>query len=139
MAFGLTKFVAHGTEVEECVNKRYVQRVVLQITSTTSDVDLDVGDAAGTFWTAVGTTHAGLKALKDITTKAVGGQCIRADIDKLLARVKAAATSGAAYTIAQDTYGPTWAFAASNGLDTSAVILIEWILKDGEEPVSLVV
>ncbi len=144
MAFGLTSFVAYGVEAEECVNKRYMQRVVMKITSATSDVDLDVGDAGGTFWAAVGISagSAGakaLQALKDITTKALGGKCIRADIDALLGRVKAAATSGAAYTLAQDTYGPTGAFAASSGIDTSGVIVIEWPLKDGEEPVQLAV
>lgn len=144
MAFAMTKFVAHGTEVEECINKRYIQRVVLEITSTTADVALDVGTAAGTFWTAVGVAagSAGAKAvqaLKDITSKAVNAKCCRASIDGLIGRVPAAAASGAAYVIAQDTYGPSWTFAASNGLSGAAAIVIEWILKDGEEPVQLAV
>lgn len=84
MAFALTKFEAFGTEVDEALTKQFVQEAVFTMTGQNTDVDLDIGDYSGTFWTAVGGTAPGitaLKAIKDIQTRArtfvhVGGNAI---------------------------------------------------------------
>lgn len=73
MAFALTAFVADGQEMDEAVTRRFRQRAVFTITAANTDVDLDIGDYTGTFWTAVGGTAPGtgaLKAIKDIQTRA---------------------------------------------------------------------
>lgn len=69
MTFALSKFRAYGIEAEEVVNKRYQQVAIFNITAAATDVDLDIGDFSGTFWTAVGGTEPGataLKAMRDI-------------------------------------------------------------------------
>lgn len=73
MTFALTKIRAYGIEAEEAVSKRYKQTLILNITGANTDVDLDIGDYSGTFWTAVGGTEPGitaLKAVKDIQVAA---------------------------------------------------------------------
>lgn len=73
MAFALTKVRAYGIEAEEALNNKYQQKLILNITGLATDVDLDLGDYSGTFWTAVGGTEPGataLKAIQDIQTLA---------------------------------------------------------------------
>lgn len=74
MTFALTEFQSYGIEAEEAVNKRYKQVAIFTITAANTDVDLDIGDYSGTFWTAVSATEPGttaLKAVKDIQTRAL--------------------------------------------------------------------
>ena len=51
MSFALTKFEARGVEIKTPSKKRGKQELVFTITGTTADVDLDIGDEDGTFWT----------------------------------------------------------------------------------------
>lgn len=84
MAFAVTSVKCYGIEAEEPVNKRYGQRMILGITGLNTDVTMDLGTYAGTFWTAAGGSTPGaaaLLAIKDIQTKAlsfrgVGGSSI---------------------------------------------------------------
>lgn len=69
MAFGLTRLRAYGIKGESATYKRSLQVVNMEITGTASDVDLDIGDDSGTFWTAVGKTGSGYKALIDIINR----------------------------------------------------------------------
>lgn len=67
MAFSLTKFRSYGIEADEALNKRNKQLAVFNITAFGTDIDLDIGDYTGTFWTAVGASKPGaLKAIKGI-------------------------------------------------------------------------
>lgn len=52
MAFALTKYEARSLDIASPTYKRGIQQVVLDITGTSADVDLDLGDDSGTFWTA---------------------------------------------------------------------------------------
>ncbi len=52
MSFALVAFHARGVEITSPSNKRGIQQVVLDITAAATDVDLDIGDDSGTFWTA---------------------------------------------------------------------------------------
>jgi hypothetical protein len=73
MTFALTAFVADGQEMDEAVTKRFRQRAIFTITAANTDVALDIGNYTGTFWTAVGGSTVGAKALlaiKDIQIKA---------------------------------------------------------------------
>lgn len=71
MAFSLTKVRAYGIEAEEPLNNWYQQKLILNITGLATDVDLDLGDYSGTFWSAVDGAEPGdtaLQAIKDIQT-----------------------------------------------------------------------
>lgn len=70
MAFALTKYEARSLDIASPTYKRGIQQVVLDITGTSADVDLDLGDDSGTFWTAAkaNTTYGELasKALTNL-------------------------------------------------------------------------
>lgn len=74
MAYAMQSVQVYGIEAEEPVNKRYRQCAILAFTGLNTDIDLDIGDYSGTFWTAVGGTEPGttaLKAIKDIQQRAL--------------------------------------------------------------------
>lgn len=103
MAFALTKVRAYGVESEEPVNKRYLQRLILNITGANTDTDLDIGDYSGTFWTAVGATSPGaeaLKVLKNIAVKAE--QCLNVFGEDFMTRQKIDGTSTRIYSYLSD-------------------------------------
>ena len=62
MAFALTNFQAYGYDVSEPVQKRVIQVFECTITATAADVALDLGDVAGTAWTAIAGTTVGAAA-----------------------------------------------------------------------------
>lgn len=63
MSFSLTRVRAYGIEAEEALNKRSKQVLILNITGLSTDNILDLGNFTGTFWTQVGATGIGPKAL----------------------------------------------------------------------------
>lgn len=73
MTLALTKVVAKGIEVEEALNKKYKQILMISYTAANTDATIDIGNYSGTFWTAVGATEPGataLAAIKDIQRRA---------------------------------------------------------------------
>jgi len=50
--FQLTKYNAYGFIIDSDIQKRAVQRAVFHITAANTDIDLDLSDSTGTFWTA---------------------------------------------------------------------------------------
>lgn len=76
MTMALTAAKAYGIEVDEAVQKRFIQALELVITGANTDVDYDFGDGVsgslGTFWTAVTGTPAtnALVAVRDIDKRA---------------------------------------------------------------------
>ncbi len=140
MALALVAFQAYGMESDEAVTKKFVQFLRLDITAANTDVDIDVGDYSGTFWTAVGATAPGINALKtvkDIQTRAkqmiaVGGQA--------LATYPRVATPGAGeYSVAMDatnTHLPNVLF-HSGDAPTAYSIYISWDLTDQAYPIYL--
>lgn len=58
MAFALTSFKAFGIEASQPVTSRFKQIVQITFTAGTGDVSLDLGNTAGTFWTAVANAAA---------------------------------------------------------------------------------
>lgn len=142
MAFALTSFTADGIRYMGPGPYKAVQRYILTATGLTTDVDFDIGDLTGTFWTdaeADGTYGAMATAVIALLTanypnyQAVSGVFV----PELFDRVQAAATSGTAYTQTLDatTLLPIYAFAASNGEETYTVV-IDYILKDGYLPLN---
>lgn len=107
MAFTLTSFEAYGVYRDEPLTFLAHQYARFSITAANTDVDLDIGDYSGTFWTAVGSTVPGLTALKvikDINVRAktylsVGGNAIagyaQADASQSsIVQLTSAATTG---------------------------------------------
>ena len=73
MAFALTGYKAWGIETSKAVSPECIQYLEVTITAANTDVAVDVGTTAGTFWTAVGTgtiPAAAKAALLDICSKA---------------------------------------------------------------------
>ena len=68
MAFGLSKINAYGIEVAEPTRGKFIQVLEMDITGATADVSLDIGNPAGTFWTAVANANAN-KAVAQIFAK----------------------------------------------------------------------
>lgn len=68
MTFALTRFKAYAVESSEPLQKRFIQRVEMDVTGANTDVAYDFGDVTagslGTFWTAVSATQPGTTALK---------------------------------------------------------------------------
>ncbi len=74
MTFALTSFAAYGVERDEGLTNLFHQYARFTITAANTDVDLDLGDYSGTFWTAVGGTAPGitaLQAMKNINIRAL--------------------------------------------------------------------
>ena len=55
MAFALTGYKAWGTETSKAVSPEAIQYLEITFTAANTDVAFDLGETAGTFWTAVGT------------------------------------------------------------------------------------
>jgi hypothetical protein len=122
MAFALTSFYADGVRFMGPGPYAATQHVVMTITGLTTDVDLDIGDLDGTFWTdAIADATYGEMATQALATvgRIVGQAQItaRVYVPQLQARLQAAAASGTDYTLSldSDTGFPLYTFAASNG------------------------
>lgn len=101
MTLAVTAVACQGIEVEEAVNKRYRQKMILSITGANTDFTWDLGTYAGTFWTATsGSTPgaAALLAIKDIQTRAKSFRGIGAT--GLQPRVQADASQSSVVVIA---------------------------------------
>ena len=79
MTFALTKFQAYGVEISEPLQKRFIQRIEMDVTGANTDVAYDFGDVTagslGTFWTAVSGTAPGSVALKAWRDVALVAKC----------------------------------------------------------------
>lgn len=141
MAFALVSAQAYGVEAEEPLNERYKQVLILQITAANTDIDLDLGDYAGTFWGTVDGSEPGdtaLKAIKDIQTRAatlvtIGGNAIRGKFQV------ATATNAGEYSVSMNGTNTNlpdilW---DSGDAPTAYYIVLEWVLKPGQVPVAV--
>lgn len=142
MAFALTSFCADGVKYQGPGPYRATQTYVFTCTGTTSDVDFDLGDYSGTFWTdAVADSTYGtmatqvLQFLQDNDGNYTVNQ--RFYTPQLAGRVVAAAASGTAYTVSLNSTSllPEYTFAASNGA-TAYTVFIELQLKANYLPVA---
>lgn len=131
MAFALTKFSARGIDIAGPSYKRGIQQVVLDITGTSADIDLDLGDDSGTFWTAAqanGTYGAlatkALEILKKIVAQSVA--LVGVDSQQLATRNVLVALDSAASVGGSATETLT-----VTGLLTTDKILAATIVEDG--------
>lgn len=139
MAFALTGFVSYGINIVGPSQKRGIQRATLTITALATDVDLDLGDDSGTFWTEAqaNSTYGQLatKAL-DVLSKIEdqAASLISVRSEQLLDRIQAAAAAGTAYVLTVQNKRPNLLFDAANG-ETSWSIDLEWIMQNFQFPV----
>lgn len=69
MAFALSAAFAYPQLISVPTGPlRGLQVIELRITATAADVDLDIGDLAGTFWTEAGASAMGAAVLEKITS-----------------------------------------------------------------------
>lgn len=146
MSFALTSFVADGIRAMGPGPVQAYQRYIFTITGLTTDVELDIGDFTGTFWTAAQadttlvntTTTLGQMAASVLSflTQNYPNYSAVANIfvPEIWGRVVAAAASGSAYVRTIDiTLLPNFTFAASNG-ETAYTVIVDYILNPGEKP-----
>jgi hypothetical protein len=138
MAFALTAFKTYSVAASEAVTTQFEQVAEFTITRADTDTDLDIGDAAGTFWGAADGTDNGAEALtywKSILGKARSVlACVSPEIETTFARVVSGAT-GAQYQLAASTpTGIAYVLVSGQALATLKVF-VRLSLKEGELPV----
>lgn len=139
MAFALTGYAARGIDIAGPSYKRGIQQVVFKITALATDVDLDIGDSAGTFWTAAAadSTYGSLaaKALLSLTRIAAQSSNLLAiKSPQLLKRVQSAAVgNNGEFAVSIDVLGPDILFKASDG-ETALYVVLDYELNDSARP-----
>jgi len=138
MAFALTNFKAFGIRTEGSTRQHVNQVAQLYITAATSDVAMDLGTDAGTFWTAAqanatygALASQALSVLQKIQNYVTGLMTVQSPA--LLNRIKVTSPAAATdYSLTISNQRPNITFDAANG-DTSYVITLVWALHDGLE------
>lgn len=141
MAFALTEYKAYGMDISEPVQKRALQVFECTITATAADVDLDIGDVAGTAWTAIDNNAIGLAA-KTAFSEILGkvSRLVQAscpEIDNAFLPVYGDATPATASVGRVNNTAktcPEYVFAAGEGLTSYNFVFI-WTLKNDHRAV----
>ncbi len=139
MAFAVTAYKAYGNTLEQPVTKRFEYTIEMAISNLAADVDADIGDASGNFWTeaeADGTYGAiateARKIMQDIQAKASSGSFDSEVLNTGLVRVAGAPSGATEYQVAAYTkHVPEIAFFAANA-PTSWMLTLKFRLKNGE-------
>lgn len=146
MAFALTSFFADGTKYQGPGLYRAQQNIVITATGLAADVDFDVGDYSGTFWTAAladatyGTLASQVKtALQKITAQC---QCVAGtayiaelDYDPDIIRGTTALVDVYVYNIDSTTLLPIYLFAANEG-QLTYTLFVSYLLSPNMLPVN---
>ncbi len=136
MALALTAFRAQMLPIDGPTRKRGIQRLVWEFTGAATDVTIDLGTYAGTFWTAITTDQRGKDILALVKTIAAQGAAYAGIYSPQLGKRVQVATLSAAgqFTIATITNNlPNIAVNAADG-ETSWFIACEIAMKDGIFP-----
>lgn len=136
MAFGLSSIKAFGVPSYEYSADKFVQFLEMEITGTTADVALDIGNTGGTFWGDV-SNSAAAGAVADIFAKVE--KHVSLSVPELLAKTQVVSGATVATTEYKVASPQSTSFAitiyANEGL-TAYNLCMSWTLKDGELPVS---
>ncbi len=141
MAFALVGFQARSYSMGSAAKVKAVQQVVLDITGSASDVDLDIGDDSGTFWTAAlaDASYGALASSALVVLQNVASQSaalVAVESEQLLDKVQSAAAAATGeYALAIDDLGPNITFHTGEGDDAYKIILV-WELNDNILPVT---
>ena len=138
MAFTLSSLKAYGLEATQPLTKRFFQVVEVNFAATAADVALDLGNPAGTFWTAVsGANAAAFVAWKTAlanSDKTVSVNC--SEIFDPKARIASGAGLGAGQYKMVSTPDANFAITIQAGEGVAAgSIMIVTTLKSGLFPV----
>lgn len=143
MAFALTSFFADGVKYQGPGPYRALQSYVFTCTGTTADVDFDLGDYSGTFWTdaAADATYGTLATQVLTELQRLDGNynvTARIYVPQLQARVQAAAASGTAYALDINSTSllPEYTFDAANG-ETAYTVFVDLQLKPNYLPTNI--
>jgi len=103
MAFALTAAYAYPNLIRSATGPRKGDQVIeIEFTGLATDLDLDIGDLSGTFWTAVSASTMGASVLAAITTLypqfSLGG-CQSIVSNQLLPRLRAASITTNSYVL----------------------------------------
>lgn len=137
MAFALTSFRAFPVNVDEPITTRALQVVTLKITALAADVDLDIGDTAGTFWTAaLADATYGTKATeakKHMATILANAETLKSLYSFEIAKNKRVSSGPDAVATKEVKYNgtataPEILFFAGEGI-TSLTVTLEYVLK----------
>lgn len=140
MAFSLQKFRAYGTLIAGPARNQAIQYAELHIGALAADVDLDIGDDDGTFWTDAladadygDVATAALAALQEIAG-AVSG-LVHVGCEQLMDRTQVLIgdIDADTYVVDIEDHRPNITFDADDG-EEALVIRLEWALKDGKQP-----
>ena len=139
MAFALVAFRARQVDIASPSLKRGIQQVVLDITAAATDVDMDIGDDSGTFWTAclADATYGELaEQALDILQRIVAQAAafVGCASQQLIDRVQVASLSGAGeFTLAVQNTRPNLAFSAADG-ETAWKLILTYEMDNGIQP-----
>ena len=143
MAFALTSFEAFSIQMDEPIQKRALQVCRFTITALAADVDLDIGDTAGTFWAAAlanGTSGANATIAKTHWFSAIGKSASVAglysfEISKSKAIAGSSAVGAGLVKFNGTALTPEILFAAGEGI-TALVVTVTLNLQNGQLPVT---
>lgn len=140
MAFALTSFSAQIIRYAGPGRRQARQYLQFDLTAANTDVDCDIGDLSGTFWTAVGSDGGvGEQALEFITAQYPNwGTASNVFAPQIFGRVVAAAASGTAYarTLNATTGLPEFTFDAGNA-PTALTVCVEMEVENDVFPRTL--
>lgn len=143
MTFALDSFFADGYRYMGPGPLGATQRLIFQISATAADVDLDLGDLSGTFWTdALADTTTGVMAANVLSQlQKIIGKCTQtANVfcpQVFGIPVAAAAAAGVMeQSISSTTLLPSYEFDAGEGL-TAYTIYVDLELSSREKPTNL--
>ena len=136
MAIALTKFRAYGEYNTDTTVVKGIQCAKFVVTAAAADVDYDIDDFTGNFWTAVSATDVGAGVKAWMRSHYQGIEALVAvEGDFVETYLRAAATGVGAYTQAITSSLPDIQFNAADG-PTSMVLILKWTLADGQTPLT---
>jgi len=139
MSFALTAFEAFPLAHQGSNVRRAAQRVVLHCTGLAADVDLDIGDDSGTFWTdALADTDNGeiatqaLAELKRVV--AIADKVAGVFTSEILPKAQSAALTPGSYQLSLQDKRPNYTFFAGEG-ETSYTVIVDYLLTPEQYPI----
>lgn len=144
MSFALTSFFADGVRFSGPGLIRATQQYQFNITAAATDVDLDIGDVTGTFWTAAiaNTTYGEMATQVLAQVNRLYSQFSSVKqvfVPQLFDRIQVASSpTGVQFTQELDstTLLPNYGFGASQG-ETAYTVFVEYMLDPNILPTNL--
>lgn len=139
MAFALKSFFADAVRYQGPGPYRSIQKVVLTATGTIADVNLDIDDDSGTFWTDAIAANPEMATQVLDEFKRILQQCATwsavysPEIDA--SGLRGAAPASGVYTLSFSNKRPNWTFYTNEGL-TSYTIFLEYELAPNMLPIN---